>query len=250
MGSAQPIKKRGALYSQCKTVLRPFDLILFSGGDFVSGLIKYTEKKRMKRVEGTIDPGAFSHVGMVVTSDILDHPNILPGKLYIMESTLSGRLGGGVYDIQGKTMFGVQIRDLDDVFAAYDKPNNTEIAYAMLKNPIQDPLVKEKFTTIYKKYEGNLYDLDLVDEFATLFAGIRYVRDAIDKYLDMCFDPAKKWMFCSQLVASVYIDMGILPASIIPEDIVPMDFAGYETTDGSIPSILHEPIYVISELHI
>ena len=247
------VPKQGRSYEECKSLLRPFDIILFSGDDFVSDFIKYAERTKMVRIAPTdIDPGAFSHMGMIVTSDILDHPDVLPGKLYIMESTLSGRLGYDIYDVEGKTVFGVQIRDFDEVFNAYDQPNDTRIACSKIKrNPLDIPpntvsQLKERFTSVYKKYKGCIYDLDLFDEFGTLFVGIRVVRDTFDKCLDA------SWIFCSQLVAAVYVDMGLLPITTVAKDIVPMDFAGYglPSSHSYMPQVTEDPFYMVSAQHL
>ena len=100
-------------YSKIRPVLRPFDLVAFRGTDCVSGCIRCLELNRP--CGGRIRSGDFSHVGMIVTSDILDDVRCVPGKLYIWESTMSGKLADGVNNVNGQQFLGVQLRDFDQV---------------------------------------------------------------------------------------------------------------------------------------
>ena len=98
------------------TLITPFDLVLFSGEDFISSTIKKLENKKLKC-------GEFSHVGIVVNSLVLPHiPELLPNEFYVWESTSSLNIPGRpmeVPDIFGKNKLGVQIRHLKSVFEHY-----------------------------------------------------------------------------------------------------------------------------------
>jgi hypothetical protein len=98
------------------TLITPFDLVLFSGSDFVSSTIKKLENKKLKC-------GEFSHVGIVVNSLVLPHiPELIPDEFYVWESTSSLNIPGmptEVPDIYGKNKLGVQIRNLKSVFENY-----------------------------------------------------------------------------------------------------------------------------------
>lgn len=249
---SKPIVKKGEAYEKYKSKIRPFDIILFSGDDFISDLIKYMEKHRMEKIEpSSIPPGSFSHSGMIVTSEILDHPHVHPGKLYILESTMSGRLGGGVYDIEGRSVFGVQLRDFDQVLSTYDVSDHTAVAHVRLaNNPLDNPEIvspKKRFSLAFEKFKGRPYDLQLLDQIASVFPSLRFLRDLID-------DKTKNdQVFCSQLVADIYIWMGLLSTSINSKDITPMDFAGFATrkSNTKIPvELLDEPVYIVSDMHI
>ena len=62
----------------------------------------------------SLEMGLWTHVGMVITSDLLNFKNSVPGKLYVWESTMSGSLADGVNDtITNAGKFGVQIRSLE-----------------------------------------------------------------------------------------------------------------------------------------
>jgi len=108
-------------------MIEPLDLVLFSGNDLVSSTIRRLQNKKL-------DVGNFSHVGVIVSSDIL--PNIKElqvGEWYVWESTSSLRLPGfenEVPDIFGKHKLGVQIRNLKKVIDIY----NGNIYIGKLKN--------------------------------------------------------------------------------------------------------------------
>mgnify|MGYP002351034239 FL=1 len=78
-----------ATYKDISNKIKPFDLIAFRGGDIISDLISIVEKYHL-------GIGDFSHLGMIVTSDILPYYIINnekiyldPKKIYIFESTIS-----------------------------------------------------------------------------------------------------------------------------------------------------------------
>lgn len=255
MRASKPVPKDGVLYSEIRDTLRPFDLLLFSGGEYVSRFIKYLEVVKLERMTDTpVEPGAFSHVGIVVTSEIIDHPNVKPGKIYIWESVLSGKFGDGVKNIKDNTFFGVQLRDFDSLLPAYDLSNDTRVAVAhLIDNPLDDDtkkgMVKEYFARIFEKYDGVFYDVNLMNEFGALFKTCRKVRDGIESIIGN-----DSWLFCSEHVAQIYVDMGILPKTVIVENIVPMDFVGYENdpvNKGGIPIVVKlPPTYIISDVHL
>jgi hypothetical protein len=70
--------------------------------------------------------GEFSHAGMAVTREVVDLPFLVPGKVYVWESTLSvpagffSHLTDKAPDVgtQG-VRFGVQLRDLELVIPGY-----------------------------------------------------------------------------------------------------------------------------------
>jgi hypothetical protein len=257
MGCCQsiPNEKEGVPYSHFRSSLKPLDLVLFSGGDFVSGFIKYIEKKSVRKSP----PGQiFSHVGIIVTSDILDHPQVLPGKIYILESTMSGKLGQHVYSIgrEGKPFLGVQLRDFDALLPAYDQPNNTAIAIAPLQKNISDPKIKETFTHLFNQVNGIKYDVNFLSLLASAVPRLRVERDMTEKLLGTTTVDSDKpgWLFCSELVALVYRKLGIFPDTVNPENVLPMDFLGCDSDSlehGGIPLVVKTPpIYIVSDRHV
>ena len=105
----------------------------------------------------------FSHAGMIVTSEILDHPLVVPGHIYIWESTLGGVYGitDGVKNVEGKVFFGAQLRDFDDVVRGYDRNPRTRIAICHVRadqTPLFDEDTKRRFTEVFNEHNGTGYD--------------------------------------------------------------------------------------------
>lgn len=241
--SPPPNVKIGTLYGNARPDLRSFDLVLFSGDDSVSDLIKYLEYKQLKKPTS----GDFSHVGMIVKSDILNHPNVEPGKVYVWESTMSGRLTDGILDVEGESFLGVQLRDFDAVIAAYDLANDTRVAYAHLTdNPLDshDPeLVRGQFTKLFNDLNGTRYDLNFVDLMSALYPVLRPFRSCCP-----CSAVSSDWLFCSEMVALVYKQMGIFPDAVNPRNVVPTDFLpGVEP--GQVPCVIRPPTYLVTAPH-
>jgi len=207
------LHKPGTPYHQLKAQIRPFDLILFRGSDFVSDSIRKLQKKQLGKGADT-----FSHAGVIVTTEVLSHPNMVPGKLYIFESTMSGKLGGGVKNINNETWLGSQIRDFDDVMETYDNHKKTAIAWLKLKsNPLDNqPLdvIREKMAYFFGKYNHILYEVNISNLFMALFPKLRFCR---------CGSQQKQ-LFCSEVVALLYKKFGVLPEECVPTNVVPADF--------------------------
>jgi hypothetical protein len=207
-----PIKK-GVDYTILN--IRPFDLVLFNGGDTVSSFIE----RLSVRAQGK-DANLFSHVGMIITKDILpDEVNMEYNKLYIFESTASGSLGGKVYNIDGKTFIGCQIRDFDEVMKSYDSNPKSSIAIRHLKNNPLDVsninTIQRKMAYLYGKYNYTPYEINIMNLFEAMFPKLRKLRIKRNE---------NKFIFCSELVATIYKNMGILPSTCNPADVVPSDF--------------------------
>lgn len=233
--------KQGELYTNVRSQIRPLDMIAFKGDDPVSKLILYLENK-------TTHYNDFSHVGVVVTSEILDEPLLDPKKLYVLESTVSGKMGYNVYNIHGKSFLGVQIRCLDDLIETYDHPDDTAIAWCHLEhNPldITDSTsdIKEKMTTLYHEVDHRFYDFNLYDLLSALYPMLRIYRNLVDKIFH-----SQKLMFCSELVAMVYKKLGVYPNpdAIDPMNIIPEHLVHPE---GVMPALFDKTTYITTQSH-
>ena len=242
--SSAPIFKRGKLYADMRNNLSSLDLILFSGPDFVSSLIKYMEKKELGKLTYN-----FSHVGLVIKPDLLDYPEyVKDGGIFVFESTAGGLLGPPP-DVEGNTFIGVQLRDMDVLIPLYDQPNNTSIAVAKLVNPPKiTPELRAKFTTFFREYNGTPYDPNPLNLCSSLFPCCRKCRDATDEVID------DDWLFCSEFIAMIYKAMGILPETLNVANVVPDDFVTLPGTNANgrvnyIPPIFHDPVYVTTPIH-
>jgi hypothetical protein len=239
--SSKPTPKDGELYSRIRDSLRSFDLVLFSGDDFVSDFIKFAEHRELKKPHS----GDFSHAGLIVRGDILNHPNVQPDKIYIWESTMSGKLADGVNNIDGRAFLGVQLRDFDEVVAAYDKPNDTKIAICRLQHPPTiTPELKTRFTEFFTDTNGRIYDLNFYSLFASLFPCLRCAREPLEQITH-----TRGWLFCSELVALTYVHMGIFPGTVNPKNVVPVDFLPGIDEDKEVPCIIQAPEYITTMSH-
>lgn len=243
MSVISKVIKQGLLYNDVKDKIKPLDLLVFRGNDFISDLISVFEKRGNKASSG----GNFTHAGMVVTRDILDEPSMKPDKLYILESVISGKLGSGVKDIHGKSFLGVQIRDLEQLIEAYDKPDNTAIAWCPLNNnPILNNHddIKRQFTEVFNEINGLMWDANCWSLCSALFPCCRPYRSFVEKTIH-----TENWLFCSEMVALVYKRLNILPEYVNPKDVIPADLVyPHEDTD-QMPKIIQDIVYIVSQCH-
>jgi hypothetical protein len=220
-------------YDEVAQVARPFDLVLVRGWDFISNAIS-------KLQEFKLGDGSFTHVGMIVDKRVL--PWLPKNQLYIWESTAAGEFGDGVQNIANRNILGVQIRELKQVVAATISKRGGAIAIArVIDNPISRRLretdeqyakrfdkVCKLMQSIYRQNNGKMYQILACNQCCSLFSCCKQMRSCTE---------SDSLVFCSQLVADAYIQLGILPNSIDPRDVIPMDFLGFDL-DG-MPKIVH-----------
>jgi hypothetical protein len=233
-------------YSTAKKCIAPLDLILFRGSEMVSRTIRFLEQLEVQN-------GEWSHCGLVVTSDLVPTiRNAKPDRLYVWESTLSGQLNDGVMDVESNAaVFGVQVRPLDKLVIEYNKPGR-RIAWAkLLQNPcnmrddeddVEHELrlarLQQLMCALHLKYHNELYEINPIRLLAALFPCFRGLRNR--------FKTGKDLMFCSELVATVYCDIGVLdPQKVDPENVLPVDFIGDKDEEfkpvNRLPPILLRP---------
>lgn len=217
--SSKITTKPGVKYSEIQNEFRPFDIILFRGGEPVSDAIAFVEKL-------FVGQGDWTHVGMIITTDIIPIKNGKPGKLYIWESTMSGDLGDGVNNVEtGDGFFGVQIRDLEQVINKYDNDEDTKIAWCrLINNPIlkketesesdyevRMKVVKDDILNFYKKHNNTTYDYNCLN-----------LASAVYDHVPKC--GKNKKFFCSELVTAIYQILGLIPKELDPELMSPVEF--------------------------
>ena len=240
--------------------VRPLDLLVFQGGEFVSNIISFVEKEG----DGT---GSVTHVGVAINDSFCPLIKISPklglasGRMCTWESTMSGPLNDGVYDAETDTsFFGVQIRDLEEVITGYLQNPKANIGLCRLKNNPCFPLPDEswsdylsrsadliqKIETAYKNYNGTRYNPNFLDLLASVFPKLRPFRNLEDETLGKLFG-MNKWLFCSEFVTVVYEAVGIISPSSSKEepnyrDVTPVDFL--PNVDDQMPSIVEAPIWI------
>ncbi len=242
------IPKEGLLYDKVRAKMKPLDLILFRGSDFVSDTIRVLCNGRLSKTWAD----NYSHSGLIVTSEILDHPDIKEGVLYVLESTISGKLGQNIYNIEGKSFLGAQLRNFDELIIEYDRPNTTSIAWCQLNhNPAKNDdfdkqkELKLKFTEIFNKYNGTPYDMNFMSLCCALYPSFRCFRKPVETVLG-----TQNWLFCSELCALVYKELNMLPATLNEKNVLPVDFINNVDEDKEIPkNFVKYPVRIVSKNH-
>jgi hypothetical protein len=75
--------------------IKPFDLEVFKGDDFISRVIQVAQNLLVEQKDQV--NRRWSHVGVIVDRNVLPLPYMEPGKLYVYESVLSGTAFGYQY---------------------------------------------------------------------------------------------------------------------------------------------------------
>ena len=245
--------------------IRPFDLIAFRG----EGIISDTISSAQSHIVGV---GSFSHVGMVVTSDILPYFNVNgekiyldPGKIYIFESTTAYNLNGDIVpDITtGLKAIGVQIRDLKEVIPRYITSDSCRVAWCkLLKNPLDQignestsNTISERFQECFLKYQGRMYELSLIGLLSSGVPSFRKLRTLRENIYNKMYSILRYfglvrpnnvgpsgWQFCSELVANIYKEFGIIPETIDPKNVMPIDFFGCD--EDGLPIVIETPVFI------
>lgn len=237
-------------YTELTNQFAPLDLLLFRGTSLFSQAIMFAQKV-------TTDCGDYSHAAILVNSEILPTvPQLLPGRWYVWESTLSQ----GVPNVEGSNRVGVQIRDLEQVMVECQDHKGIVAWGKLLANPWRltennprerKQLIKTVCAT-HKIYGNRVYDYNPLSLLAVVFPCWRKPRDVFNKivhngYLRLVSRRSNEddsdlsgYLFCSELVAHVYIAIGVIEKSKDPQNVLPVDFLGYDQ-DG-IPCITEPPI--------
>lgn len=231
--------KNGKSYYTIRNELKTGDLILFRGGEFVSNYISKIEKYMCGN-------GEYTHTGIIIMSDSFpigspyrftnkngEDYTIIP---YVFESTQSGFLGDNVNNTLGNSFLGCQLRKFDEVIENYDRDLNTKIAWCKLKEDKRNKIDNNLLFEIFNKYNNVRYALSIIDLLTAAYPKIRWLRKI--KFFK------RKWQFCSQLVANIYLELGILnninPSNVLPCDFLPKNNIETYDTDGEIEVLFSE----------
>ena len=241
-------------FLEVKDQMQPFDLLLFRGKGKPSEFIQWIQAS-------VLGNGIFSHCGIVVTKELMPWLKYLkPKTLYVWESTMSIPIGDFTDDVPnvetGKGKFGVQIRPLHEVIKAYtDVEEESYVAWSpLIASPweIMDRKILQKIIKIlHKRIGAKTYELNLLELLASIFPCFRFLRNKTEWIEDATQDILRSWnlsetqgdmfYFCSELVATIYQEVGILDPSLDPSNVLPMDFLGYDQ-DGMEAIIDQHPI--------
>lgn len=217
--------------------LQPFDILLFRGTEIVSKIISKVSRLTSRH------EGRWTHCGIILSSGILDHPRVHPGRLYIWEATMSGRLGDGIRNINGKGQLSVQLRDLQAVVAATLTNPDAEIGHGRLINKYRPELTadfKRDFTRFFYEVDGSHYNLNLVSVLATAFKPLRFVRRLFPRI------GRRRWKICSELVADTLKFVGVYPDYIKSINVTPEDLVqpARDNDDNAVPKRYHSRVEI------
>lgn len=211
--------------------LMPLDVGLIHGKGVVSDAIQLLE------FLGTGE-GKYSHMFVVITTDILELPGMVPGKRYSFEITKSGKFNDDVLDISGRSHLGVQVRDLQAMAIAQQKMGCTLYFSKLRNSPYRDGYewsqptfntvvmyqreLKITMQNIYQSYKNMGYDFDPRSLFSfTMPSRRKKIKD--------------HGVFCSEFVGIVFNKLNIVAVSE-PRDVIPVTLEDAPTMDGASPS--------------
>lgn len=229
--------KTGTKFSEIKQKIRPLDIIVFRGSELVSDTISIVEQIFLGN-------GEWTHIGIVITPELVNFKNGVAGKLYVWESTMSGKLTDGVMDVEtGNFDFGVQIRDLEELIDKFDMPVDSRIGWCqLLKNPLDKKddetsdeyilrlqQIKDILQKFYIDHGEDLYDFNFMS----------LLKTVLSKMPKCC--GSKHMLFCSEMVTIIYQMLNIVDKNIDPETIAPV-----ELIDGLNP-IVNQPVIITRE---
>ncbi len=176
-------------WKEIQPELETGDLILFHGMYTISRVVEFIEQDD------------WSHVGMVIK---------LNGRPLLWESTTFTNLPDEIYHDR---IEGPKIVDLHDRLKTYDASYDIPLKYAV--RPLRVERTEEMKMAIYQEV------------FRTHGKKCPVGMEMIFNYLEgkLLNIPANSKMECSQLVASAYMAMGLIPDSRVPNSYNPADFS-------------------------
>lgn len=212
--------------------VEPLDIIFFRGAESISNLISKLEKH-------TTHNGDWTHVGVALNKDILPIPELKEDELYVWESTFSTKIfniqgKGCVSELSKKAFFGTQVRNLKSLSVSYTAKGG-KIAIGKLnhnpwveaKTEEEKDILRKQMKEIFTKLNHVGYDFNPLSLLGSMFHSIRIVNEIIEHDEDHA-------LFCSEHVAKVFIELGLLPKTIHAEHVLPVDFLGHDM-DAAIP---------------
>lgn len=238
--------------------IEALDVIFFYNSSFMTEMVSLLERYEL-------GVGAFTHVALVVSAEILPYyekdgqeVRLEPDTLYLFESVINNSSTPDL--VSGEIYNGVQLRKLTEVIFE----EGSQVAWCKLKN---NPLEKRDddyffssllrkhemtshFTTLFKEYHGTKYAGDttsLLCDFFPCLRDLRNDRDIIYEILsffniDKLKDTPAGWQSSAELIMNIYVKLGIVPDNFDPRDTLPVDFLG--CGEDWLPPIVEKPVYI------
>lgn len=230
--------------------VRPLDLIVFKGSEFVSNAITAMEQYKT-------GIGSVSHVEVAISRVWCTKLQVVDDRMCSWGSTLSGPLNDGVNNLEtGGSTFGVQVRDLREIVREYLATPGANVGVCRLSHNPTEQLpgesmsdyldrvakLRESLNNAYDKFNGQHYNADPLALMAAIFPSLRGLRDLTEEALEAA-GFSKSWLFCSQFAAALYIEIGVIDDTTDgridgkipkPEDVLPVDFVGGDADPDGI----------------
>jgi hypothetical protein len=212
--------------------IKPFDLILFRGDDFVGRMISKIQIKHVEEHEKKKGGKLWTHVGVVVDKSILPLDCLEDDKLYIYESILSGTVLG-VYtytrvmsvdhpleNIEKNCHSGPQLRPLYETC----EEAKGEIAIARMTDVERKRLyangienIQKTLVEFHEKYKEYGYPFNMFTQMAAASNGIYRFKMWVKRIIKKCKSkkeedkskPHNKDVFCSQFAAALYASVDV-----------------------------------------
>ncbi len=193
-------------YSDMRQNLKTGDIVLFGGRGLISTGIKWLTRSK------------YSHVGMVLNLPVHDMSNLPVSNVVLLwESTTLSKISDVV---SGRARRGVQLVPLSERIKSYngDIIAVRPLQYAKFNAEQMLRLHKLRHNVAGRPYEQSKIEL---------------LRSAIDIGPDQPEDLSS--LFCSELVAEAYQEMGLLSSIKPSNEYTPRDFS----SEGSEPLYLY-----------
>ena len=178
-------------YNQIRNELKTGDIVLFSGKNHISDLIKWASR------------GPWSHVGMIVRVAEYD-------MVMLWESTTLSNVKDW---IDQKYISGVQLVSLTERLCKY----NGDVAVRLLNQPLSVEQ-KERLAALRRQLRGRPYEQNKLE----------LIKSAYDGPLGTNHVENLQSIFCSEQVAEAYQRMGLLaepPVGLPSNEYTPVDFS-------------------------
>ena len=217
-------------YEKKNVEIEPFDLIFLRGNGPISAGISYLQCKLLGN-------GDWSHVGIAITKKWIPSIRVSSeNELLMFESGLSKDNAGtgseSVKDVETKKgQLGVQLKSLDELLQ-FTAPGREIGVAKLINNPIKKrdnesegeyeermKNLREKMIALHKRFQGRIYQVNCC-----------HLLNAFCPYaccgcMKNCCAVAAGGVFCSELVAIILQEIGVMPKNFSADEILPMDIA-------------------------
>lgn len=215
-----PLAAESMTYERFSTMCKPLDMISLQGSFALGKVIKAAQQ---------YDRGCdiATHVGLLVNTTVLPLKGMIPGEWYVLESCIGGGIipdWDSTLNIAGQAISGVQIRSLRTQMNA--KENEHSLFMWM---PLRDAqrvklnalIRREPSLVVYTltRHLGKPYTLNLAN------FGESLANSASLSWLMSWFSRApNESLVCSELCSTVYIDLGVIDASVTSRMVHPVSY--------------------------